>query len=219
MSARIPAGVLCDMDGLLLDSERLARAAFVTACREFDWEPDLEVYALCIGSTYAGTEEILTAHFGTEFPYKAVDARWSDLYHARLAEGPVPVKAGAVELLRYLQERSMPLALVTSTRRATAELKLEGCGLRNYFDELVCGGETERGKPHPDPYLAAAAGLGLEAADCWALEDSANGVRAAIAAGCTVFQVPDLVHPTEELRALGHDVVRSLIDVLQMLDR
>jgi HAD superfamily hydrolase (TIGR01509 family) len=212
------AGVLCDMDGLLLDSERLARDAFVKACRDFDWEPDLTAYHRCIGSTYEKTEEILTTAYGPNFPYKAVDVRWGEHYHARLAEGAVPVKDGALELLELLRVRNVPIALVTSTRRETALDKLERVGLLNFFDQLVCGGETDRGKPNPDPYLAAAQLLGQDPAQCWALEDSANGVRAAHAAGCRVFQVPDLVAPTDDLLALGHIVVDSLHDVLRWLE-
>jgi len=208
-----PAGVLFDMDGLLLDSERLARDAYVRACEDFGWRADLAVYQRCIGSTYEKTRDILTTAHGEKFPYEAIDARWSDHYHARLAEGPVPVKAGAVTLLSHLMERGVPMALVTSTRRATALEKLEAAELIGYFDALVCGGETERGKPDPDPYLAGAARLDLLPAACWALEDSANGVRAAVSAGCTVYQVPDLVAPTRELEALGHRIVATLTEV------
>ena len=215
--APLPAGVLFDMDGLLLDSERIARDAFVAACGELGWEADLSAYHRCIGSTYQRTREILTRHHGPDFPYDAVDARWSELYHARLASGPVPVKAGAVELLQYLSQAEIPRALVTSTRRSTAEPKLAASGLIGYFQALVCGGEAAHGKPRPDPYLAAAGLLGLEAAGCWALEDSANGVRAAVGAGCRVFQVPDLVAPDAEVRALGHEVVESLHEVLRRL--
>lgn len=209
------------MDGLLLDSERLARDAFIQACTELGWEPDLDAYLRCIGSTYEKTEEILVQAHGPDFPYREVDERWSAHYHARLAEGPVPVKAGAVELLTYLERRQVPVALVTSTRRATALEKLERTELVGYFAHLVCGGETTLGKPNPDPYLAAASGLDLQATSCWALEDSANGVRAAFAAGCTVYQVPDLVTPSDEILALGHRIVESLhvvLGELQMLD-
>ncbi|MFV2090845.1 MAG: HAD family hydrolase [Pseudomonadales bacterium] len=212
------AGVLCDMDGLLLDSERLARDAFVKACREFGWEPDLQVYQLCIGSTVEKTEALLSSAFGPKFPYEGIEVRWSEHYHARLREGPVPVKTGALDLLEFLKGRMVPLALVTSTPRGTALNKLERTGLLCYFDQLVCGGETDLGKPDPDPYLAAARRLGLEPERCWALEDSANGVRAAHAAGCAVIQVPDMVAPTAELLTLGHTIVESLHDVLRLLE-
>ena len=213
-----PAGVLFDMDGLLLDSERLARDAFVTACREHGWEPDLEVYALCIGSTYEATERTLRTHFGADFPFAAVDTSWSRHYHARLAQAPVPVKPGATALLEHLASSGVPMALATSTRRETAEGKLERSGLLDYFAVTVCGGETPRGKPHPDPYLAAAAGIGHDPGRCLALEDSNNGVRSAHAAGCRVIQIPDLVPPAAELAELGHLVLDSLTDVLRLLE-
>jgi HAD superfamily hydrolase (TIGR01509 family) len=207
------------MDGLLLDSERLARDAFVVACKAHGWQPDLEVYGRCIGSTVEATERILRAHFGPEFPYSAVELSWNGHYDARLAEGGVPLKAGALEVLGFLEAAGIPRALATSTRRPTTERKLEDAGIHPYFRHKVCGGETPRGKPNPEPFLAAAALLALEPAQCWALEDSENGVRAARAAGCVVIQIPDLVAPGSELRALGHLIVESLTDVLHLLEK
>ena len=129
------------------------------------------------------------------------------------------MKTGARELLRFIERRGIPAALVTSTRRSTAEEKLERNQLLDHFQFLVCGGEAPRGKPEPDPYLFAASGLAINPAACWALEDSANGVRAAHSAGCTVYQVPDLVPPSPEIRELGHRIVDSLHDVLAALER
>ena len=147
------------------------------ACEDHGWPADLDSYQQCIGSTYEKTREILVAAYGADFPYETVDASWAHHYHSRLADGPVPVKAGAEGLLAHLSSRQVPMALVTSTRRETAVTKLGATGLLEFFDVLVCGGETEKGKPDPDPYLAAAARLDLEPRACWALEDSANGVR------------------------------------------
>ena len=214
-----PAAVLFDMDGLLLDSERLARDAFVQACEDLDLVVDLAVYHRCIGSTYEKTEELLTAALGPDFSYQVLDQHWSRHYHARLAERPVPVKAGARELLEFLDLNRIPRAVVTSTRRGTAVEKLSRTELLGFFGHLVCGGETDLGKPNPDPYLAAAGHLEIAPSRCWALEDSANGVRAAHGAGCRVFQVPDLVEPPADLRDLGHDIVSSLEDVLRLLEQ
>jgi HAD superfamily hydrolase (TIGR01509 family) len=212
-----PLGVVFDMDGLLLDSGRLARETFVSACREMGWEPDLAVYDLCVGTTYEGTEQILKTEFGAEFPFAAVAQYWNTIYEERVLDRPVDIKAGALELLLRLHELGIPRALATSTKRSIALVKLRNAGLYEYFAQLVCGGETERGKPHPDPYLEAAQRLLLSPAQCWALEDSNNGVRAAHAAGLRVFQVPDLVPPSEDVRALGHRVMTSLFDVLDLL--
>ncbi len=218
-AAALPAGAVFDMDGLLLDSERLARDAFVRACTDHGWQADLTAYHRCIGSTYEATERILREHHGADFPYSDIDTSWSAHYHARLADAPVPVKDGAQALLEFFAIAGVPVALATSTRRAVAEEKLAKVGLDRFFAHTVCGGETERGKPNPDPYLAAVAGLGLEAGECLAFEDSENGVRSAHAAGCVVVQVPDLVPPPDALVALGHLIVGSLTDVLHELEK
>lgn len=212
-----PQGVVFDMDGLLLDSERVARECFVAACRDCDWDPDLDVYDLCIGSTYAATEQILCSNFGPQFPWEAVRERWDALYHAHVLHQPLAVKSGAVELLELLGDHEVPMALATSTRRETTSTKLDNAKLSAHFEHLVCGGETTRGKPHPDPYLEAVQRLGLTPDVCWACEDSDNGVRAAVAAGLTVFQVPDLVAPADALKRLGHAIVASLDEVVAIL--
>jgi HAD superfamily hydrolase (TIGR01509 family) len=214
-----PAAVVFDMDGLLLDSERLARMAFLEACDVLGLAVDDAVYARCIGSTPAGTEAILRAALGPAIDYAALDHLWNERYQRRIQAAPVDLKPGALALLDALAELGIPRGLATSTGRVTATRKLSGAGVIAYFSCLICGGETARGKPHPDPYLAAVAGLGVPAADAWALEDSENGVRAAHAAGLQVIQVPDLVEPSAALRALGHPVVGSLLDVLAALPR
>ena len=205
------------MDGLLLDSERVARECFVAACRACDWEPDLAVYDLCVGSTYSATEQILCGNFGARFPWDAVRERWDALYHARVLHQPIDVKPGAVDLLEFLSGHGVRMALATSTRRETTVTKLDNANLSGHFEHLVCGGETARGKPYADPYLEAVQRLGLTSDVCWACEDSENGVRAAIAAGLTVFQVPDLVAPSDAIKRLGHDILRSLDELVVVL--
>lgn len=214
-----PAGVVFDMDGLLLDSERLAREAFQEACQSMGVCVDSGVYGRCIGTTREATAVILTEALASEDDYRELDRRWETLYQVRVGGSPVPVKAGAHELLNALAGYRIPCALATSTARPLATGKLERAGLISYFSCLICGDETVRGKPHPDPYLAAVAALGTPATSSWALEDSENGVRAAHAAGLRVFQIPDLVTPSEALLGLGHRVAVDLLEVLDELHR
>jgi HAD superfamily hydrolase (TIGR01509 family) len=209
--------VLFDMDGLLLDTERLAWEAFQGACADLGIEIAASTYVRCIGSTSEETRRLLLPEVGEPERFDELETCWHRRYERRLHAGGVPCKPGAAELLAWLAERALPRALVTSTRRQLAERKLAEAGLRQHFPLLVCGGETTRGKPHPDPYLAAAAALGLAPESCWALEDSPHGVRAAHAAGCTVIQVPDLVAPDASVRALGHRIEESLVAVLARL--
>jgi HAD superfamily hydrolase (TIGR01509 family) len=210
---RLPVAVVFDMDGLLLDSERLAQETFIAACRDFGFEPDLGVYRRCIGSTSGVTREILQSGLGPAFPLDAVYARWGERYDSHVHHHPVDHKPGVLEFLDALRASNTPLALATSTQRPNAEVKLRLAGLHHYFDQLICGGETARGKPHPDPYLRACNLLNVPPEECWALEDSMNGTRAALAAGLSVFQIPDLIEPQGPERELGQDIVPSLLQV------
>lgn len=207
------------MDGLLLDSERLARAAFEEACQALGFAVPAETYLRCIGASWQETRVVLTEALGSAERYEVLSGRWESGYQARIDAGEVQLKPGARELLEDLESAGIPRAVATSTLRPTATRKLAGAGILSMFSCLICGDETPRGKPHPDPYLAAVAGLGTPAHRTWALEDSENGVRAANAAGLQVFQIPDLVPPSAELRSLGHTVAASLLDMLEVLRR
>lgn len=205
------------MDGLLLDSERLARLAFEDACAELDIHIEPAVYERCIGSSWEATRTLLTEVLGSEDVYTELDRVWDRSYRMRIDAGQLGLKPGARALLRALETAGIPRAVATSTRRPMATAKLTRTGILPFFACLICGGETARGKPHPDPYLAAVAALRTPPAETWALEDSENGVRSARAAGLTVIQVPDLVDPSEELRGLGHRVVDDLFAVQALL--
>ena len=212
----VPNGVVFDMDGLLLDSERLARDLFFASCRDLELEVDAGLYHRCIGSSREATDELLSGALGPQ-RYAALVTLWSERYEGVVRRRPVPRKPGVEAVLARLAELGVPRALATSTGREIAEIKLRLAGLLDCFSVLVCGGETPRGKPYPDPYLAAVEGLGLTPGDCWACEDSDNGVRAAHSAGLRVFQVPDLVQPGPDVAELGHAVLPSLGDLLTVL--
>lgn len=217
MSLAAPAGVVFDMDGLLLDSERVAREAYLEACAALGAAPDLDTYSRCIGATMEHTESLLKATLSPGVDYAELERYWDAAYRQRVESGQITLKPGAVALLDALRGYGIPRAVATSTARPMATHKLERAGVLSHFSCLICGGETARGKPHPDPYLAALAGLGVPAGSAWALEDSDNGVRAAHAAGMQVVQVPDLVAPSPDLLALGHRVAGSLHEVLDLL--
>ncbi len=112
---------------------------------------------------------------------------------------------------------SIPAAVATSTNKDVAEIKLRLAGLDQYFDHITTGCEVSHGKPHPEIYLLAASRLGVDPKLCLAFEDSNNGVRSAIAASMQTYQIPDLVEPCAEVKALKPIIRRSLLDVLSEL--
>jgi HAD superfamily hydrolase (TIGR01509 family) len=209
--------VVFDMDGLLLDTERISLETFVAACREYCFEPDLAVYHRCIGTNSIKTKEILIQGYGPAFPYDAVNALWREKYNKAVLEQSVPLKPAVVELLRYLDQNQIKKAVVTSTRQDIAVRELRNAGVLNYFEFVLGGDQIASGKPHPEIYQKACRNLGLPPQRCLALEDSDNGVRSAASAGLQVIQVRDLIEPSAEVRALGHPVVDSLAEVQILL--
>jgi HAD superfamily hydrolase (TIGR01509 family) len=209
--------VIFDMDGLLLATERLCMEFFEDACRAHGITPVRSLYYGCIGTRDDGTRRVIEAAYGPDFPYERVHAHWMRAYHDHVEHRPVDHRPGAADLLALTRELGLPIALATSTRTATARRKLELAGLADFFRIVIGGDQVTHAKPHPEPYLTAAAALGVPASSCWAIEDSDNGVRAAHAAGTWVIQVPDLVEPSAEVRALGHAVMPSLSKVAALL--
>ena len=213
-----PVGVVFDLDGTLLETEKLARRCFVQACADVGFaDIDIRVYDRCVGTTHEATEQIMREGYGTTFPYDAMAERWSEIYRAEVETKPVPLRPGIAELLARLHELKIAMAVATSSRRNVVEPKLKHAEIDHYFQFSVCGGEAEYGKPHPAPYLLAVERLKLPISSCWAVEDSDNGVRSAHDAGLKVFQIPDELEPSKQIRALGHEILPSALDLVHRL--
>ncbi|MGY5452196.1 HAD family hydrolase [Agarivorans sp. MS3-6] len=206
-----------DMDGLLLDSERVSYDTFAETCAELGIEFKEQVYLGIIGTNAGQIKRILCAGYGDDFPYDEVRACWLEKYHAITMHQALPIKDGVVELLAWLKSQSIPLAVATSSGRPAAEAKLQHAGLSQYFDSVSTGCEVSHSKPHPEIFLMAASALDTQPQHCLAFEDSDNGVRAAVAAGMRVYQIPDLIPPSPQLKQLGHQIRHSLADVLSEL--
>ena len=212
-----PRAVIFDMDGLLLDSEPLYRVTWQTAAAELGCPIHDELYERFVGRGNEESECLLAQHFGDALPIDEFRRRWRLDWDERLAAQPLARKPGAIELLDFLDERSIPKALATSSPRALALRCLGDLALR--FDALAFGDEVSHSKPAPDLFLLASERLNVAPADCVVLEDSEAGVRAARAAAMDVIMVPDLVPPSAEIEAMASEVRESLEDVLVILSR
>lgn len=202
--------LIFDMDGLLIDSERVSIQCFLAAGEMLGVNLDKDIYLRCIGTNVQRTEQIIMEGHGEAFPYSQLRERWDHLYFKEVIDRAVALKPGVLALLEQAQLMHIPMAVATSTRRELADKKLDNAGLLHFFEHVVTGDQVEKSKPNPQIYLTAASQLNVSVDNCLAFEDSENGVRAAVAAGMRVIQVPDLVAPSAEILALGHQVVSSL---------
>ena len=207
---RPPEAVVFDMDGLLLDTERQALEGFIHACRANGVAPHLPTYYRCIGTRSRDSRQLMIDGHGPGFPYDDVVTAWNAYYTANFKHRPPPVKPGARDMLDAVRGAGLPCALATSTHDPGATERLAAVGLDGYFDVKVTGDRITRGKPDPEIYRTAATELRVEPRRAWALEDSPNGVRAALAADYSVIQIPDLVEPDATVRALGQTILPSL---------
>ena len=208
--------VVFDMDGLLFDTERLYEKAFFSASAELGYTADHDTFCLLIGAPWPTGRRILLERYGPEFRVDELTGLWIG-HFKRLIAVDLPLKPGALELLGALDARGLPRAIATSSSHNTVAHHLAMHKLADRFHAIVAAGDYAKGKPDPDPFLLAAARLGVEPADCLALEDSFHGVRAASAAGMMTVMVPDLLQPTDEVRSQCVRIVDSLHDVMALL--
>ncbi|WP_328820987.1 HAD family hydrolase [Nocardia sp. CY41] len=190
MTARL-AGVLWDMDGTLLDSEKLWDVAVRELAREHGHEMTDAIRHALIGASGPNALRIMFTGLGIE-PTPASLRAAGEFLERRVTElmtGPIPWRPGAKDALAMVRAAGLSSALVTNTKRSLTEFGLDTLG-RDFFDVSVCGDEVAHGKPEPDVYLRAAELLGLAPEHCVAVEDSPTGARAAQAAGCALVVVP-----------------------------
>jgi HAD superfamily hydrolase (TIGR01509 family) len=214
---RTVKAVVFDMDGLLVDTEQVVFEAMQASSLGVGREMSMDLFKRLVGLPGHVSDLIVVEHFGAGFD---IDA-WRDgvgRHFQDIAAAGIALKAGVVELLDVLDARGLPRAVATSSTRRAVDHSLGQHGLVERFGAIISRELQTEHKPHPDPFLKAAAALGVDPADCLALEDSHNGVRAAAAAGMMTIMVPDMLDPTEEMHGLAVHIAEDLHEVRKLLE-
>ena len=215
---RIIKGVIFDMDGVITDSEIYARKAFQEVCGEMGIEYDDSFYSKLFGINYDYAHKLFLKKYGPDDQFVTA---MQDGYLNRLmdwiAEGKVPFKKGAIELLTYLNEHDFPICLATSSGHEKIRLAFNSHGLEVPFKNIVTGEEVTRSKPDPEIFLKSAAKMGLNIEECMVVEDSYQGIQAAISCNSVSCMVPDILQPTEEMKEKLCYLKKDLLEVLEVL--
>lgn len=209
-------GVLFDMDGLVVDTEKLYSRFWREACGFYGYRMSYEQSLKMRGLGGQAGEAMLHSFFGEEADYLQLRSKRIELMGTFVDEHGVELKPGILELMDFLEEKGIPAAITSSSPVSRIRKFLAPYGLDTRFRALCSGRDVPRGKPAPDIYLAGAAALGLPAESCLALEDAPAGVESAFRAGCLTVMVPDLDPPGEKVKAMLYGQADCLSDVAQL---
>ena len=209
-------GAIFDMDGLLVDSEKLYQRIWIDQADERGIELSPDFVNEVSGTNGVLRENIINKHFHTD-EGKAIVAENLKRGKEELQKH-VPLKTGVREILQFFHDQGIRMAVASSNYEDQIRSNLERSGISPYFDAIVSGSEITHGKPAPDIFLKAAEKLELDPHDCYVFEDSLNGIRAAHTAGCAPVMIPDMMEPTEEIRAMANEVFGSLVEVKQWFE-
>ncbi|MFC8616272.1 HAD family hydrolase [Micromonospora purpureochromogenes] len=210
--------MLFDMDGTLVDSEKLWDVALRELAAEYGGTLSDSARRAVIGTSMAESMRIVHDDLGQPERDPQVSIDWINARILELFRTGLRWRPGALTLLRAVRAAGIPTALVTSSGRPLVEVALDTLG-RDSFDAVVCGDEVDLAKPHPEPYLTAARLLDVPIGRCVAIEDSPTGVASALAAGAAVLAVPaevpiapiDGVHQVESLTAADLELLAALL--------
>lgn len=210
-------GIIFDMDGTLFDTERLYQESWTVLAEEFGQVHNPAFPKAVCGSSGESMRNIVR----TYYPNVDVDAfiRACMKRVDSLLTTSVPEKPGVHEILNYVKEQGLKIAIASSSEKALILSNLKLSNTIDYFDAIVSGTEVPHGKPAPDVFLKASEMLELAPEECYVIEDGNNGVHAGAAAGCTTIMVPDCTEPTDEHRHLCAGIYGSLFEVMEAMKK
>lgn len=216
------SGIIFDMDGVLIDSERQSNDGWLWAAGQLG--VDMPMWLI---DSFKGAPAELCCKFFDDY-YKGVIDYWEakelrtqHVYKIRETEG-IPVKKGVKDIFEYIRNNGLKCAVATSTRRESAEKTLHEIGVWDYLDAVVYGDEVEHGKPEPDIFLRAAKAIGVNPSEAVVVEDSINGIKAGYAADMRVVHIPDTIAIDDDIRKLTYMVcadLNGLIDVVESINK
>lgn len=213
-------GVLFDMDGLVLDTEKLYTRFWQEAARCLGYPMTREQALGMRSMNHQEGEARMKSYFGPDTPYLEIRSKRIELMDAFVEKEGVYLKPGIHELLDYLKEKGIRTSIATSSPMERTQKYLASVHMENSFDKITTAYMVEKGKPEPDIYIYAASQLGLNPQDCLALEDSPSGLTSAYRAGCLPVMIPDQDQPDEETRKLlfaKADRLDLVINLIEML--
>ena len=205
--------IIFDMDGLMIDSERVTFECYQERLKDMNLTMDEEFYKTLLGKPIKGIYQRFYDVYGNDFPIQNVIQDVHQLMAERFETEGVPVKKGLVELLHYLKDNNYKTIVATSSNRDRVDKILSQAKITEFFDDSICGDEVTKGKPNPEVFLKSCQKLGVNVDEAIVLEDSEAGIQASYDANIKVICIPDMKYPEKQYKEKTFKILKDLTEV------
>ena len=209
--------IIFDMDGLMIDSERVTFECYQERLKDMNLTMDEEFYKTLLGKPIKGIYQRFYDVYGNDFPIENVIQDVHQLMAERFETEGVPVKKGLVELLHYLKDNNYKTIVATSSNRDRVDKILAQAKITEFFDDSICGDEVTKGKPNLEVYLKSCQKLGVNVDEAIVLEDSEAGIQASYDANIKVICIPDMKYPEKQYEEKTFKILTDLTEVTAYL--
>lgn len=211
-------GVIFDMDGVLIDTEKISFNSYKQVLKEYDYEMSEEFYITLIGHNVKSIKNIMLDNYGEGFPFDEIYEKKVKIAVDTIDRDGVIVKKGVHELINYLKDNNYKIAVATSTRKERAHYLLKEVGIIDKIDYIICGDQVVNSKPDPEIFLKASYGINVATENCIVIEDSEAGIKAAHNANIRSINVPDMVMPNDNIKELSYKICENLLKVKELFE-
>lgn len=209
--------IIFDMDGLMIDSERVTFECYQERLKDMNLTMDEEFYKTLLGKPIKGIYQRFYDVYGNDFPIENVIQDVHQLMAERFETEGVPVKKGLVELLHYLKDNNYKTIVATSSNRDRVDKILAQAKITEFLDDSICGDEVTKGKPNPEVFLKSCQKLGVNVDEAIVLEDSEAGIQASYDANIKVICIPDMKYPEKQYEEKTFKILKDLTEVTAYL--
>ena len=209
--------IIFDMDGLMIDTERVTFECYQERLKDMNLTMDEEFYKTLLGKPIKGIYQRFYDVYGNDFPIQNVIQDVHQLMAERFETEGVPVKKGLVELLHYLKDNNYKTIVATSSNRDRVDKILAQAKITEFFDDSICGDEVTKGKPNPEVFLKSCQKLGVNVDEAIVLEDSEAGIQASYDANIKVICIPDMKYPEKQYEEKTFKILKDLTEVTAYL--
>ena len=209
--------VIFDMDGVIFDTEKVYLDIWIEVFEKYGYKMTKELYVTVMGTGRKNVIKTFLENFGDDLPIEKMYEEKDNQLFYRIENQGIPLKEGVKELFSMLKEKDYKIALATSAKKERVEKQIKDKWLKESFDAIVCGDDVEKGKPSPDIFLKAAKEIDVEPENCFVVEDSPAGIKAAFSGGMKGIHVEDLKEADEDILKYCEKKFKNLQEIKEYL--